>query len=518
MTESPVAPDGGPSLLGGYARGVAWTYLSVLLTGASTFFLAGWSVRRVGTAEFGQFAVVAGVAGLLTMFDYAMGLTVQRATARAESGSPEAPVERATVHAAHGAYAAVGVLVAAVAVAVAAALRVAGPARMPRLWSTVALLGLATALQLATAALPAVALGGRRFLARSAASLAGLAVRVAVAVLAVGRLGVPGLALAHLLGVAVDRAVLLVRIRRQVPWFVARPSVPERAALRGVAGFALPLLVLNASAQLLVVSDLVVIGSLVGAAAVGVYQVGALVPLQLGGLLMIGYNVAFPTLAGSDDRAGQESATAFLTGLFAFVGAAGLALAALLRADVVEVMLGRPSALAGDVVAITCAVCMANLALHGLVSLLIARGEQAVMARLVAVELPLNLVLTVSLVLAMGTVGAAVATLATVAVLNFVAFPIASRGRFARPALATVARHGLLPTLAGAAVALAAALLADVTAGAGVGRLAMGAVSAAVFGGATGLVLLGAGGRRTLRVALAPDRRAGSAPAPVIAG
>ena len=522
MSESPLAPEGAPevvpSLLGGYARGVAWTYLSVLLTGASTFFLAAWTVRRVGAAEFGQFAVVASVAGLLTMFDYALGLAVQRATARVESGAPDAEAQRDTVHAAHGAYVVVAAALAALVALVAVVLRAAGPARMPRLWSTVALLGLATAMQLATAALPAVALGGRRFPARSSATLAGLAVRVAVAVLTVGRRGVPGLALAHLLGVAVDRLVLLARLRRQIPWFVAWPSPPDRAALRGVLGFALPLLVLNVSAQLLVVSDLVVVGALVGAAAVGVYQVGALAPLQLGGLLMIGYNVAFPALAGSDDHAGQESATAFLTRLFSFLGATGLVLAALLRADVVPVLLGRPSALAEDVVAVTCAVCMANLTLHGLVSLLIARGEHVVMARLVAIELPLNLVLTVGFVLALGAVGAALATLATVALLNFVAFPLASRGRFTRSALDTVARHGVLPALAGGAVALAAAQLAGAVAGAGGGRLVVGAALAAVSGGMTGLVLLGAEGRRTLRHALAPDGRGAAAdPAPVVA-
>lgn len=506
MSDSPVASDG--ALLGGYARGVAWTYLSVLLTGASAFFLAGWTVRRVGTAEFGQFAVVAAVSGLLAMVDYALGLAVQRASARVEAGSPAAEAERDSVHAAHGAFAVTGVVLAAVAVALAAWIRIGDPDRMPRLWSTVGLLGLASALQLATAALPAVALGSRRFLVRSTASLAGLAVRLGVAVLAVGRLGVPGLALAHLLGVAVDRLVLLGRLRRQAPWFVARPLSPDRAALRAVGGFALPLLVLNASAQLLVASDLVVIGALVGAAAVGVYQVAALVPVQLGGLLMIGYNVAFPALAGSDDRQGQESATAFLTRLFSFLGATGLVLAALLRADVVAVLLGRPSALAEDVVVITCAVCMANLTLHGLVSLLIARGEQALMARLVAIELPLNLVLTVGLVVAMGAAGAALATLATVALLNFVAFPIASRGRFARSPVHTVVRHGLLPALAGAAVALAAAQVAAAAAGPGAGRLALGGALAALCGGATGLVLLGPGGRRTLRRALAPDDRA----------
>lgn len=502
MSDSPVTSDG--ALLDGYARGMAWTYLSVLLTGASTFFLAGWTVRRTGTGEFGQFAVVASVTGVLAAFDYALGLAAQRASARAESGSSGADAERATVHAVHGAYAVVGAVLAALALVAAVLIRAGGPARMPRLWSTVGLLGLATALQLGTAALPAVALGARRFLTRSTASLAGLAVRVTVAVIAVGSMGVPGLALAHLLGVGADRLVLLAGLRRQVPWFVARPVLPDRAAVRVVRGFALPLLVLNVSAQLLVTSDLVVVGALVGAAAVGVYQVGALVPVQLGGLLMIGYNVAFPALAGSDDHPAQESATAFLTRLFSFLGATGLVLTALLRADVVTVLLGRPSALAEDVVVITCAVCLANLTLHGLVSLLIARGEQGLMARLVAIELPLNLVLTVGLVLAVGAAGAALATLATVALLNFVAFPIASRGRFARSPVDTVARHGLFPALAGSAVALAAAQVAAALAGAGAGRLALGGALAALCGVATGLVLLGPGGRRTLRGALVP--------------
>lgn len=496
-----------PSLLGGYARGVAWTYAGVVLTGAATFFLAGWTVRRVGTAEFGQFAVVASVAGLLTMFDYALGLATQRAGARADHGA---------VHAAHGAYVRVGAVLAVVAIAAAAVVEWAGPGRMPRLGATVALLGLATALQIGSAALPAVAVGTRRFSSRSAATITGLAVRVVVAVLLVGRLGVPGLALAQLLGVAVDRLVLVALLRRAVPWFVARPSSPDQAALRDVAGYAVPLLVLNVSAQILVVSDLVVIGALVGASAVGVYQVGTLLPVQVAGFLMIGYNVAFPALAGTDDPAGQEAAGAFLTGLFCFVGATGLALAAFLRADVVEVLLGHASGLGRDVVAVTAGIGLANLMLHGLVSVLIARGEQQVMARLVAIELPVNLVLTVVLVVWFGPVGAALATLATVALMNFVAFPLVCRDRFARSVADFVVRHGLFPAVLGTGVALGAAQVARL-AGASAGRLVFGGLLAGAVGGPVGLALLGRDGRRTLRETLASGRPPTPDPAPAVA-
>jgi O-antigen/teichoic acid export membrane protein len=511
VSDSPVASDG--ALLGGYARGVAWTYLSVLLTGASTFFLAGWTVRRVGTAEFGQFAVVASVSGLLAMVDYALGLAVQRASARVEAGSPGAEAERDSVHAAHGAFVVVGAAVALVSLASGAALAAAGPARMPRLPATVVLFGLATALQLATAALPAVAAGSRRFSLRAPATLAGVAVRVVVAVAAVGRFGVPALALAHLLGVAADRLVLLGLLRGRVPWFDARPARPRSRALAQVLGFALPLLVLNVSAQLFAVVDLVVIGALVGAAASGLYQVASLLPLQLAALLMIGYNVAFPALSGTDDAAGQEAATRFLTGVAAYAAGTGLVLAALLRADVIEVVLGRPSAVAEDVVAIFCAVCLANVMLHGLVALLIARGHQSAVARLVAIELPVNVILTVWLVVALGAPGAALATLATVVLMDFAVFPALCGPRLAFPVLGTIVRHGLAPAALGGAAAAVAATLAGALAGAGAPRLATGALLAAGIAVAAGLAVLGPAGRATLRGAFAADRRA---PAPAL--
>ncbi|MGI8806671.1 MAG: polysaccharide biosynthesis C-terminal domain-containing protein [Acidimicrobiales bacterium] len=490
-----------PSLLGGYGRGVGWTYLSLLLTGGSTFFLAAWSVRRVGTAQYGLFALVTSLAALLTIFDYALGLTVQRAGSRVGAGEPD-DENLTTVHAAHGAYVLLGLAGLACTLVTCAVAGLAGPAGPPYLVETVALLGAASSLQLGTAALPAVALACRRFSLRSGATVVGVAVRVGVALLAVGRFGVAGLALAQLLGVVVERLVLAELVQRRIAWFTLRPTIPDRRALRDVSGYALPLLLINVSAQLFAVSDLVAVGALVGASAVGVYQVSSLVPLYIAAVLVVGYNVVFPSLAGSDDSAGQEQATMFLTRLFGYLGGTGLALVAVLRRDVVELLLGRPDDLAEDVLLVLCAMSLANLVVHGLASLLIARGRQRLMARAVAIELPMNIVLTVALVVAFGAVGAAVGTLITAVLMDFLILPIVSRGEFGHPALAITLRHGVVPAAAGVAVALVGAQAARL-AGTPAPRLLLAASAAGVVAVAAGLALLGRGGRRTVRDAFA---------------
>lgn len=493
-----------PSLLGGYGRGVGWTYLSLLLTGGSTFFLAAWSVRRIGTAQYGLFALVTSVAALLTVFDYALGLTVQRAGARLDAGEDDG--NAAAVRAAHGAYALLGAVGAAVTLVACTIAAVAGPDNLPYLVPTIALLGLSTSLQLGTAALPAVALACRRFSLRSGASVFGVAVKVAVALVALGRFGVAALALAQLAGVVVERLVLARLVGRRVGWFELRPSVPDRPALRSVTVYAVPLLLISMSGQLFAVSDLVAVGALVGASAVGVYQVSSLAPVYIAAVLVVGYNVVFPALAGSDDTTGQEDATAFLTRVFSYVGATGLALVALLRGDVVDILLGSRSDLAEDVLLVLCAVSLANLVVHGLASLLIARGRQGVMARAVVIELPVNIILTVALVVAFGAVGAAVGTLATAVLMDFVILPRISRGEFGRPAIETTVRHGVVPAALGAAVAAVAAQVAGV-AGAPALRLALGGVCAVVLGVGAGLVLLGPDGRRTAREAFAAADR-----------
>ena len=498
-----------PSLLAGFGRGVGWTYLSLMLTGGSTFLLAAWSVRRVGTAEYGLYALVMAVSTLLCAFDYALGLAVQRSGARAHAApdSVAAAGHLDAVHAAHAAYLLLGVAGVAATGLAAAVLVLAGPDRIPYLVPTVALLGVATSVELATAALPAVALAARRFSLRNGAAIAGVVVRIVVALATVDHIGVAGLGLAQLAGMVVERALLLRLLHSRVPWFDPRPFLPDRGALRQVTAYAGPLLLLNVSGQLFAVSDFVAIGVLVGASAVGVYQVATLAPLTGFAVLLLGYNVVFPALAGSDDAAGQETATAFLTGLFSYVGGTGLVLVALLRGDIVRLLLGQRSSTAEGVLLTFCGICLANVILHGLASLLIARGRQGLMARVVAIELPANVVLTVVFVVWVGAVGAAVASLATVVMMDFIVFPVISRGEFTSRALSITWRHGLVPAALGGAVAVVAARLALV-ADSTTPRLVLGVVAAVVLGAVVGLVLLGPEGRRLVHASLGTNHDA----------
>ena len=110
--ETTVEPPSTTSLLGGFARGLAWTYVGLILTGASTFFLAAWAVRRIGTAEYGLYALITSWTALLVICHYAIGFSVVRASARVDANlqSVDGVDDRQIVHAAHGAFAWMGAL------------------------------------------------------------------------------------------------------------------------------------------------------------------------------------------------------------------------------------------------------------------------------------------------------------------------------------------------------------------------------------------------------------------------
>lgn len=512
--ERPCDDGGPPTLLIGFARGVGWTYVGLVLMGSSNIFLAAWTVRRVGTGQFGLFALVTAMAGLLAMFDYALGIAVVRAGGRlARQEQTHRAEDLEVVHAAHGGYLMLGAAMVTLTVIGGVGLFVSGPTR-PYLVETVVLLGLATSADLATAAAPGVAVGSRLFSLRTAGIAAGVTVRVIVALCTVDRFSVAGLAAAQFLGVTAERIVILVLLRSRVHWFDARPRIPDARALGRVSRFAGPLVALNISGQLLTVSDILVVAALAGAAAAGVFQVSTMLPLYAGAVLMTGYNVIFPMLAASDDRVVQEDTTSFLTRVFSYLCSVGLMLAIFLRRDVVTVVLGRTSAVGEMVLLLYCATCLINTVLHGMASLLIARGRQHLMSRAVAIELPTNIVLTVAFVGLFGAVGAATATLVTVVLMDFIVFPMITRREFLEPALATVARHGAVPATVGMGTAAAAALIGRMLS-TPVARLSVGALSAAILGGVAGMAFLGSKGRTMLRQALTADTKRPLVPGPL---
>jgi len=512
-TTSPDLPPG-MALLDGYGRGAGWTYLSLGVTGGSTFLLTAWSLRRIGTAEYGLFAIVTALTNVFLTFDYALGLGVQRAGARVRSAldDTESQENRDRVRAAHCTFAVLGLAIVGVAALVAVVILAVGTARRPYVLETVLLLGFAMALQMGTAALPAVTLATRQVPLRSCAAIAGIVTRVVIALLMVPRFGVAGLGLAQVGGVAADRLVLIRFLSQRLPWFEMRPTVPNRSELRQVANFAAPLLGIGVSQQLLVACDVVVVGIVSGASAVAVYQVASIVPLYAVGILTVGYNVILPALAGSNDLADQEDATAFLTRLFCYVAGVGFVLVALFRRDLIDLLLGRRSHLAENILIIACGIALARIALHGLVLVLIARGRQVLMVRTLAAEVPLNVILTVALVVAWGPVGASTATLATVLLLNSLIFPLAARHEFRDAVAMTLLRHGALPATLGAGVALLAAGASTRLQGTPLQGLALTALFAFVIGGIVGALVVGRPGRAALRDVFAAAGRHNEGP------
>ena len=254
---------------------------------------------------------------------------------------------------------------------------------------------------------------------------------------------------------------------------------------------------LSVAGQVISATDLVVVGAVATAAAVGLYRAGSIVPTQVTSLLFIGYDTLYPHLAGTRDTDGQETATRFLTRIASFVAGAIFATVIVLRVDVVMVVTGRASTLGESVLVVFCGVWLANIPIHGLSLLLIARGRQKIFIWLVGVEATANLALTIIFAVAIGPIGAAYATLITILASNVIVFPYLVRHEVS----SGVARRTVLEALAAVAIGGASAALATTLAfefSAGWDRLLAGFAFAGGFSLGCGLVILRQRGRKIL--------------------
>jgi O-antigen/teichoic acid export membrane protein len=186
------------------------------------------------------------------------------------------------------------------------------------------------------------------------------------------------------------------------------PAKPKRADLRRVALFTLPLLVLSVGGQLIAATDLLVIGALSTAAAVAFYRVGSLAPNQLIAVAYTGFDSIFPSLSASPSLEEQESTICFLTRVMSYGAGVAFAEVVMLRSDVVTLIVGHSDHLATTVLIVFSGIWIANIPVHGLALLLIARGRQRTFVPLVAAEAVANVALTIAFVYAFGPVGAAV--------------------------------------------------------------------------------------------------------------
>jgi len=480
---------------------MGWSYVQLGSTALAGLVTAGLILRRLGPADFGVFALITGVSGFVNSLGLSLGLSVVRASAQQRSG-PESEQAGAMrdVTAAHGVYVAFGAVALAVMAAVAffiPGLLGATHASRGAVEATGLLIGLSTGLSLATSALTGLAGGCRDFRALAIAAASGSVASIAVVVGLVDRLGLVTLGWSELASVACNSGMLWIWARRHARWFRLRPHRLTTVEVGRVIRSAIPLVLLNLGGQVIATTDLFVLGGFYSPTVVGLYKLGSLLPTQAISVLYQGYDVALPSLVGANDERSQEETVAFLTRIGCYVGGAGLATVALLRNDLVLLLNGRASHLAASVILVFCGIWMTTLVAHGIGLLLIARGRQRKFTWPVVGEIVLNLALTIILVPTIGAIGAAMATLVTLALSHLVVLPFIARGELAIRTGRLLAVDGWLSIGIGCAVA-GAAWLPVATAAPSLTRLLAGGAITGIFSAAVGGLLLRTGGRRRL--------------------
>lgn len=495
----PVEPD----LAAGIGRNIGWTYLTTVSGATAAVVTVGFAVRRIGPADYGVFVFILAISALLGIIENSVGNGVIALTAQRRTGNLALAEEATkTLLATHAllVFASAVVVVAAVPLGAALPRAVALSRAHSSAIVCADIVAIATAVSLGTSAVVGVARGSDRFRTCAIGAAIGALVRLAIVLLFVGSMGLVALGIAQLMSVLAERGVIWRLVRRDVGWFRLRPTKPTRSSVRQSVAVAGPLLALAFDTQLVASSDSIVIGTSVGSAALALYRIGAALPSLALRVVFQAVVPSLPALASTADAAEQVSLARFLTRVASFIGGAGFALLVVFRQTWVALLLGRPDRVSQTVLVLFSIALACDVMVHPLVTVLIAREHQRVIAVLAPVELVVNLSLTILFVDRYGAVGAAVALLITTPVNDLVLFPLIARREF-RPTVASIlAADGVVPTLMGGGVsALAAApfwLRGHSLPLATTGVLA-GAVAASAFG----FLAIGPTGRRRLRAA-----------------
>jgi O-antigen/teichoic acid export membrane protein len=487
--------------ISGLGRGIAWRYSCQAASAAGGLFLVGFAFRKLGASTYGAYALVVTVLGLLGTVDYGLNMSVVRAAARdnpsfsvQETAQARRDVQVAS--SAYGVMGAIAFLISVVSIPVLVAVKSRNVGNTYALPLTVGLVGLSVGLSLATSAYTGLPTGRQQFHVPAIAGILGVIANIAVVVPTLGMLGLPSLGFGLLANALVNAAFPAVWLKMREPWFHLLPGKVRWTEVRRVGSFAVPLLVISVYGQVIAATDLVVVGAVATAAAVAFYKVGNLAPGQAVSWLFNGYDTVFPSLAGTQDKGGQEATTLFLTRVVSYVAGSSFCAMVLLRTDVVTVLVGHQSVLAEEVLLVFCVVWLINIPVHGLMLLLIARGRQGVFIPLVAAEAVANLVLTVVFAVEIGPIGAVLATLVTIFATNVIVLPILVRKEFASIPSWRIAGNGFACGGIGGGAA-AAALLPVLSLRVGWARLAAGLGVAGTVSILVGLLLLGGGGRKT---------------------
>lgn len=435
-------------------RGASWNYAGHAGSAVTGLIVTALSTRSLGTELFGVYVFIAAVTSLLPLLDFGMRAPVTVAASQTDHMDHAAREDaRAVFLSGHGLYLLIGALAAGTILLGGFLVLLAGPVAA-EVTLTAVLTGLGMAFSVAMAAMGALCIAALRFKAIALWSLAGQLAYVVIVASLIDGWGLPVLGLGQLVHAIVSKLPIAVWAYSSTAWLTSVWQKPTRLGMMRLGRVALPAFVLGISGQVVSTTDVFILTGLVGPLAVGAYKIGMVIPTQAIGFLYRGVDVIFPMLSGSPDRLSQERLVWQVTTASSAVAGLGMGLLILLSKDAVMLLSGSSSATAEMVLIIFALAWLANVPTHALALLIVARNRQSRIVPVVVIEAVTNLALTMALVPPMGAVGAAVASLSTLAVSNLMVLPIVARDEIAGSCLLRVWVRGVIPALWGVAPAI----------------------------------------------------------------
>lgn len=509
-------------------RNVLLVYGVYAVTLVSGLVVTPIIVKELGTEQYGLWSFIGSLGVFVTLLDFGLGPTVIRFAAEQRGrGAPEETSALASTGLAI--YLALAGLTAALAAVLAWLLpamidlpeSLVGPGRIALL-----LVVAGFVVRFPLSLFGNLLAGQQRYDVINFASLASAtlyAVLVAVLFLSFGG-GIVLLAAVTFAATVLRLALPVAWLRRELPALRVRRSLASRLHARELLGFSWHNFLIQIASKVVLSTDVIVVGVVLGTFAAGLYAVPAKLFALALGVGAAAATLLFPVLAELEGAEERERQRAYLLSGVR-VGVAVVLLAAMplliLPDRFLEAWLGADYREGGfeDSVPVLVVLMVSILFVQPatmLTQFLVARGRHARLALVRLGTVVANLALSIVLATAVGIWGVAVATLATEALAVAVVLPLLVRraapidtrelvAAWARPVL--VAAAAAAPTLALLGRGLPVDTLPEIG--------AVGLAWAGLFGTLLWRFGLDEGERTALRRAVAPARVAAPAPAAV---
>jgi O-antigen/teichoic acid export membrane protein len=407
----------------GLAGQALWNNAALAIQLGGSFALIGLAFRRLTPAEVGAFSLVAVTAGLVQILDPAAGYVISRVVALDQAGRPDPANRELVAELRAGLVTVAGMLAGLCLITLGTPLVIGRPIAHSSLLLMTCLIVLGVCIQLATADWPATAVARGEYRRICASSTVTSVVTFFSAWLLIGSMGVAALGLALLAGQVLGRATFRLRRLDAQAKTVGRRLVLGRRSVASLWRHAGSIYTAAVAAQLLAVSDLWTVGLLNGPGASAAYRAGSLPPSQASALFYRLYDVLYPRLPRLSRPEQQEQAVQLATRVFCAAAGCLFTFLWILREPLVRLLIGQPDALSETVFTVFCAIWLVNVPIHGLALLLLSRGQQKILTPVAIVEAAVNILVSVVLVVWLGPIGAAIGTLATMAVSNVIVMP-----------------------------------------------------------------------------------------------